>query len=450
MQESTPSSRSSIKLDQWQEEVMNYKGDFILCTGRRVGKTYILARKAIDRMARIKGTNVIIVSLTEDQAMIIMSMALNYAQEQHKYLLGKGKKKPTLRSLHLNGGKMLVRPVGNTGDGVRGFEGGVLVVDEASRMPPMFWIAAKPILLTTGGEIWMGSTPFGKQGYFWEKFDETINKKIDNPRFKVFYISSEDAMRNRKISHSWTKEQKQGALRILKEDKEEMSDLEYGQEYLGLFLEDLQRYFSDEIIDKCCILERRNYKAEDRDYYLGVDLARMGEDASTFELVEKMEDDSIEHIENIVTKKTLTTQSEDKIHELNRSYNTIKKIFIDAGSGSLGVGILDHLLLHPETKRKVEALNNRARSLSNEEKDTIRILKLDLYDNLRALMERGMIKLLNDDNVKASLRSVIYSYAKTQVGLTQMKIFGADTHIAEGLIRAAHCFKDKTLKLWVR
>ena len=37
-----------IKLDKWQQEVLDYDGDILLCTGRRVGKTYILARKAMD------------------------------------------------------------------------------------------------------------------------------------------------------------------------------------------------------------------------------------------------------------------------------------------------------------------------------------------------------------------------------------------------------------------
>src|SRR3990167_7557231 len=110
----------------------------LLCTGRRVGKTYILSRKAIDLMASKKGTPIIIISLTEDQAMLILSMALNYAKEAYPKLVGTKKYKPTSKSMFLNGGRMVIRPVGNTGDGARGFEGGVLIVDEASRMPRMF------------------------------------------------------------------------------------------------------------------------------------------------------------------------------------------------------------------------------------------------------------------------------------------------------------------------
>ncbi len=84
---------------------------------------------------------------------------------------------------------MIIRPVGNTGDGARGFEGGVLIVDEAARMPKLFWIAAKPILLTTNGKLWLGSTPFGKDGYFWERYNEAVNIKSPDARFKVLTIT---------------------------------------------------------------------------------------------------------------------------------------------------------------------------------------------------------------------------------------------------------------------
>ena len=70
-----------IVLDPWQEEVMDYRGDFLLCTGRRVGKTYIMARKAVDRMINEPKTKVLMFSLTEEQAMLIMVMAKQYLLE---------------------------------------------------------------------------------------------------------------------------------------------------------------------------------------------------------------------------------------------------------------------------------------------------------------------------------------------------------------------------------
>ena len=292
-----------IKLDPWQEEVLAHKGDLGLCTGRRVGKTYILARKAIDHMVKY-GKPIIVVSLTEDQAMIIISMALNYAREAYPKLVGKGKWHPQTKKLFMmkdhKAVAMISRPVGNTGDATRGFEGGVLMVDEASRMPRLFWIAALPVLLTCAGEVWMCSTPYGKQGYFWERYNEAVELKDPKARFTFFYENTEDVMEKREISESWTIEQREGAMKILADDKRDMSEIEYGQEYMGLFLDEILQLFSDDWIEKVCTLPSPVYTAgrpyqpssEGRDLFLGSDVGRVI-DPSTFEILDGTDEDRI-------------------------------------------------------------------------------------------------------------------------------------------------------------
>ncbi len=435
----------NIQLDDWQEEVLNTKGNMVLCTGRQVGKTTILARKACMYMINNKNSKIIVVSLTEEQAKLIIIMMLDFLEKHHNRLVSKGKKKPTQNKLFLtNGSSVIARPVGQTGDALRGFTGNVLIIDEASRMPNLIWEASRPTLLTTSGEIWMCSTPHGKKGYFWEAFQ---NK---NGRYKVFHISSEEVITNRPITEGWSEDQRAGGIDFLDRERTDMSELQYGQEYLGLFLDDLRQYFPDELIEQTCTEKRPEQHRKNKDYYLGVDIARMGDDASTFEIIEKISNEQLVQVENIVTHKTLTTQTEDRIITLNKYYDEIKTIYIDAGSGSLGVGIFDHLLRNDEVKRKVVAINNRARALDHEGKTKARLLKEDLYDNLRSLMEKKYIKLLDDPEIQLSLRSVQYEYVKKEGRLSQMKIFGNDTHIVEGLIRAAWCAKEKSLSIWVR
>lgn len=435
----------TLVLDDFQEEVLKHKGNLLLCTGRQVGKTTIFAQKAAKRLVEQPGCRIIIVSLTEDQAKLIIVMILDYLEKNHKGTIAKGKNKPTQNKVTLkNHSTALARPVGNTGDAVRGFTGDVLIIDEASRMPELVWTAGRPTLLTTAGDLWMCSTPHGKQGYFWEAFQ---NK---NKKFKVIHISSEEVMQERRISESWSEKQRAEAIKFLKGEKEDMSMLQYGQEYQGLFLDELRNYFDEKLIEETCTLKRRTAVLKRRDYSLGVDIARMGEDESTFEVIDRINNENLEHVENIVTKKTLTTATEDRIIAITRQYDEIQKIYIDAGSGSLGVGIFDHLLRNDVTRRKVVAINNRARVLDREGKSKQRLLKEDLYDNLRSLMERKQIKLLDDPDVKASLRSVQYDNSSSIKGITHMRIFGNYTHIVEGLIRAAWCVKDKVNKLWIK
>tara|TARA_Y100000310_G_scaffold245450_1_gene250428 strand:- start:470 stop:1795 length:1326 start_codon:yes stop_codon:yes gene_type:complete len=433
-----------LQLDEYQEQVLNAKGNIVLCTGRQVGKTTIMSMKAGKYMIDNPKSKIIIVSLTEDQAKLIIIMILDYLESIDKKMIQKGKNKPTQNRVVLkNGSSALARPVGNTGDAVRGFTGSVLIIDEASRMPALVWEASRPTLLTTGGEIWMCSTPFGKQGYFWEAFQNKTKK------FKVFHISSEQVMRDRPITAFWTEEKRAKAMQFLEGERADMSELQYGQEYLGLFLEELRQFFTDELIEQVCVLQRRPEIRREREYSLGVDIARMGEDESSFEILDKINDNNLEQVENITTTKTLTTQTEDRIFALNKQYDEIMGIYVDAGSGSLGVGVFDHLLRNDDTKRKVIAINNRARALDSDGKAKTKLLKEDLYDNLRSLMEKRQIKLLDDYDIKLSLRSVQYEYVQSQKGLSQMRIFGNYTHIAEGLIRAAWCVKDQSLNIWI-
>jgi phage FluMu gp28-like protein len=71
-------------------------------------------------------------------------------------------------SLHLpNGSRILGIP--NSEATTRGLSGvTMLVIDEASRAPDSLYNALRPMLATTGGELWLLSTPNGKRGFFYQ------------------------------------------------------------------------------------------------------------------------------------------------------------------------------------------------------------------------------------------------------------------------------------------
>lgn len=437
----------TIHLDGWQKEVLEHKGDLGLCTGRRIGKTYILARKAVDHMMKY-GKQIIVVSLTEDQAMIIIQMALAYAREAYPKNIGKGKYKPQTKKLFIIRNKvaiqMISRPVGNTGDATRGFEGGVLIVDEASRMPRLFWIAAKPILLTQAGEIWMCSTPYGKQGYFWECFNKSWNLKDPKARFKFFYKTTEQVMSERPITEGWTKEQKEGALKILEEDKSEMSEIEYGQEYLGLFLDEIMQLYDDDWIEKICTLKESKDEEDEeiplnKDYFFGGDVGRVI-DPSTFEILDGTDENNVKQIYHSEIRKLKIPETFREIRRLERLYN-FNKIGID--SGGMGAGVLDLLLEDSETKFKSEGLDNASKIVDGEETEKP-LLKNDMYINLLAMGDLGKIKLLDNLEVMASLKSVRQVFKGDNI-----KIEGDNTHATEGIIRACWLIKQKGLKLFI-
>jgi len=430
-------------LDTWQREVLNYNGDFLLCTGRQVGKTTIMARKAGEHLIRNKGSKIIIVSLTEDQAKLIIVMILDYIEKHYKKEIARGKYKPTQNRVTLkNKSQAIARPVGNTGDAIRGFTGDVLIIDEGSRMPELAFTAGKPVLLTTAGQIWMCSTPFGKKGYFYESF---LNR---NNRFRIWHKSSENVIRDRHISDTWTDEQRTKAIKFLEDEKKDMGELEYGQEYMGLFLDDLQQFFSDELIEQVCNLKRIEGKSPILNKYMGCDIARLGGDETTIEIIQDNERGKWFHVENIVRKGLTTTKNEDLILDYDKLWNC-RKIGIDAGAGTLGVSIYDHLLQHPQVKRKIIPMNNRQISMDRDGKKKQRIFKEDLYDNLRSMLERKELYLLDDSDIRLSLKSVQFEIMKETNKVSKVKIFGKYTHIVEGLTRAAWLAKkEKGLNTW--
>jgi hypothetical protein len=289
------------------------------------------------------------------------------------------------------------------------------------------------MLATTGGDIVLLSTPFGREGYFYRCFND------DN--FKSFQISTEEVANKRDPT------MRERMLDFIKLEKQRMSKRQYAQEYGGEFIDELQQFFSDELIKKTLTLSRRksggfNLSSSNRSLFLGVDCAGLGGDESTFEILDATHSDRIEHIENITRQRTLTTQITREILMLNSKYD-LQKIFLD--DGGLGFGVFSQLLEEESTRRKTIPINNASRSLDRDGTRKKKLLKEDLYNNLLRLMERNEIKLLDDPEVYESLKSVQYEYVDGK-----FRIFGNYTHIVEGLIRAAWCVKYKNLSIWIK
>ena len=425
----------TLELDNWQKDVLTYDGNIVLRAGRQIGKSTVIAMKAAQYALKHDSCSVLIISATERQAYLLFMKVYKYIEENMSYMIRWGKDKPTKTEIKLlNDSVIRCLPTGVSGIGIRGFTVDLLIGEEAAFIPQEVWAAVTPMIVTTGGKIILLSTPFGKKGYFYDCFFD--------PHFKSWHITTEEVAEKRK-------EPMRTLMReYLEREKKRMTRLQYAQEYLGEFVDDLKQLFSDDLVKRSCVLRRRDAFRSNADYFLGVDIARLGDDEGTYEVVEKIDKEYFEHVDNIVTVKKLTTETFDKILALERRYK-FNRIGIDAGSGSLGVGILDFLLREPELKRKVVALNNLTRGLDHLGERKRQLLKEDMYMNLLVLLERGFLKLLNDDEVIASLRSVQYEYYIVEGKKSEIRIYGNYTHIAEGLIRAVWLANQKSLNSFI-
>ncbi len=409
-----------MKLDPWQQEVMDTKGNIVLRSGRQVGKSTIVARKAGEYAVKHSKKTILVIAHVERQSLLLFEKIFEYLYTNHKSkIIMHGKKRPTRSKLNLiNGSTIYSLPAGMDGRGIRGYTIDLLIADEGAFIEEAVWSAVLPMLAVTGGDIILLCTPFGKGGYFYRCFQD--------PAYTSFHISSEDCPR---IGKEW-----------LAQKKKEMSKLEYSQEFLGEFVDELRRFFSTEVIRQCMLPFKIpvGYKP-----YLGVDVARMGRDDSVlFSIVEH--NNTLYQLDMQITSKTRLTETTRMILDADQIHN-YKKIFID--DGGMGVGVFDPLLDHPQTKRKVIPINNSSRGLDSDKSDgrKKKLLKEDLYNNLLTLMEQGRLKLLNDPDIALSLKSIQCEY--TDAG--KMKIFGNYSHITEALVRAAWCVKTKSLNMYI-
>jgi len=410
--------------DPWQKRLLATKGNKAICSGRQVGKSEVISEDAAIYALENPKKIIMVIASTERQALLLFEKILSKLLAKDKNAIMTGKDKPTKHELKLkNKTRIYCLPTGDSGYGIRGYTINRLYADEAAFIKEEVWAAVTPMLATTGGDIVLLSTPFGSEGYFYRCFHDS--------KFTSFHVSTPEVAKDR------TDPQKTSMLNFLDDEKERMTKLQYQQEYEGLFVGGIQRYFPDSLIEMCCKVKKH---LPIGNVFQGIDVARMGGDETVLTSVDRINKKKLVQYDlTIPDAQTLTDTARLIIHK-DRSMKH-KKIYID--DGGLGVGVFDILFEDIQTKRKIVAINNAKRLVDRKEKYKP-LLKEFLYANLKNLMEKGNIELLDDPRVLHSLRSIQMDY-----GDGKLRIYGNYSHIVEALNRAAYCIKDKTLNIYV-
>jgi len=421
-------NRPWLTLDQWQEEYITTPPeiDCFLLTTRQAGKTTAMSIKSVNLCVQNfgKGDCILISSITEKQAFHMLAKALAYAKEVYpKETILKGKDKPTKHRMNFkSGASILCYAAGESGEGLRGFTIKKHMVDEGSRMSEEFFVATGPALSVCQGSQDIASTPCGKEGYFYEASKDKT--------FKKFYVSAENCPRHSK--------------EFLEKAKSRMTSLQYAQEYLAQFLDEFKRVFTKEWIKQVCIAGRREEIVKGKEYYIGVDVAGWGDDKCTYEVFEKIGNDKVQQVENIVEMHNLTTETTRKIIELDDAYE-FQEIGVD--DGGPGFGVFSELMTEDQTKRKTIALNNASRPTTEDGKRTKKILKEEMYINLQVMGEHGRLILLDDDEIQAALRGIQQETVVEPGKRSKTVIHGKDDHIVEGITRGVWLAKEKELNI---
>lgn len=414
-------------MDEWQRTVLGFKKNFILMCGRQVGKSEIVAKKIADYLLNNPKNHILIISGVERQASGLYNKVLTLLERDFKTHLKKGKDKPLRTVLKLKNGSILrTEPVGLDGSGARQWTLNGIVFEEMQLIPEAAFSAVTPMLLTTGGFIWMLGTAWATEGYVYDR--------LSDPDFDVIRVNSEQVAEQRPEPNRTI------MLKHLESERKRLSEAEYATEYLAIPSENLRQIFPDNLIAKTLTIKRPG-KIEDKVYICGVDPAGLGEDEGSISIFEVLENGKMVQIEHEITKKLYTTQTTERILRLDERYN-FKKIYID--DGGIGFGVFSELLAEDATKFKTIALNNSARPLDWKDEKMKKILGNEMIFNLLVMMEQGNIKLLDDAEIRESLKSYKFEQDKER---KEILITSNYNHPVQSIMRAAWYAQTKHLNL---
>lgn len=347
-----------------QEVLMSSKKNKVIVSGRRSGKSELIAMEWIRGAVLKLYPAQILIAPSYKQTMIIFDKIIeivNKAEVQNDIF--KITTSPHPKIVWKNKSFIDFGSADNP-DSLRGFAYDRVGKDESAFIKKGADNAIKPLTYDRGAPVWETTTPWGK-GDVWEKWVRGLKGEDDN--WGCFHYNYKD---NPYLSEEGVKE-------IEKDIIEYGEDSIYVQcEIYGNFVEDRDNYFTRELIESCiedyqipCVINKK------WTYYLGVDFARMGQDTSVFISLLSM-GGGIKIWDIIETKHKLLTDAIGRIIMLDNDYGFVKILTDETGLGS---GPTDVLI--EKFGYRVEGMHFSVRS------------KMDMYSNLKSLMSQGKIKI---------------------------------------------------------
>ena len=140
----------------------------ILNCSRQWGKSTVAAIKAVHRAHFVAKSLVVVASPTERQSAEFLLKARGFVIKLGMAARGDGHNRTSLR---LPNGSRIVGLPGKEAN-IRGFSAvNLLIIDEASRVADELYKTLRPMLTVANGDLWLLSTPWGKQGFFHDNWE---------------------------------------------------------------------------------------------------------------------------------------------------------------------------------------------------------------------------------------------------------------------------------------
>ena len=214
---------------QTQVLLAHNQNGILNCT-RQWGKSSCAAVMALHHAFSIPNSLVVVISTCEKQAAELVRKCRRYASYRKIPTKGDGTHNSSLQLP--NGSRILALPA--TDGTTRGYSAvGLLIIDEAARVPDAVYTAIRPALAVSGGKTWLLSTPDGQQGFFHREFQH------GGHRWHRVSVQAEDCPRIPK--------------EFLDNERLAMTDEEFQQEYCCAFTQQVGAYFSRDMFERATI-----------------------------------------------------------------------------------------------------------------------------------------------------------------------------------------------------
>jgi len=221
-------NRLGFEPDEKQARLLSVDGRrVILNCSRQWGKSTVTAVRAVWEAYSNPGSLTLVVSKSRRQTGEFMKKAARLVAR-----LGITPRRDPGSEISLalpNGSRIVGVPARE--DNVRGYSAvSLLILDEAARVPDEMYEAVLPMLATSNGRLWLLSTPWQKQGFFYEEWEHggAEWERVSAPATECARISKE----------------------FLEEQQRRRSEVVFRREYLCEFTKGDDMLFDRDMLEK--------------------------------------------------------------------------------------------------------------------------------------------------------------------------------------------------------
>lgn len=214
-----------FKPDPWQEEILLCDDSRIaLLCSRQSGKSTVCATRALHKAVFFRNSLVLIISKSARQA----EETFRKVKEGLPYVSSMCRVEHETQSMLelVNGSRIISLP--GKQESVRSYSAvALMIIDEAAQVCDDLYNSVKPMLAVSQGTLMALSTPYGKQGWFFEAWDQ-------HEDWKKIMITADDCPR---ITEEF-----------LERERKEIGAWWFDQEYYCKFTDEQSQLFSHEHI----------------------------------------------------------------------------------------------------------------------------------------------------------------------------------------------------------